>query len=172
MARPRKHDGIVYRRKDSTIWWMRYRDKDGSRRLESTNTPDWDEAQRQLRERLAARDNNSLQVLRKGRQLTFSEWADFFLQHYSEPPIRAVKTHEANENALKTLRPAFGTSKLADIDATGIEMHLRTRLKQKRRIRRQGGTCELGTLKPSSVHQEFRVLRRIFRVELMLMLVQ
>ena len=42
---------------------MRYRDKDGSRRLESTDTTDWEEAQRQLRERLAARDNNSLEVL-------------------------------------------------------------------------------------------------------------
>lgn len=164
MARPRKHDGVVYRRSDSNVWWMRYREKDGSRRLESTNTTDWDEAQRQLRERLAARDNNSLEVLRKGKQLTFNEWADFFLLNYSQPPIRATKTHEANENALKTLRPAFGTSKLVDIDATNIEMHLRNRLQQKRRVRRRGGIFELGTLKPTSVHQEFRVLRRIFSV--------
>ena len=54
---------------------MRYRDKDGSRRLESTNTDDWDEAQRQLRERLNARDNNALEILRKGKQVTFNEWA-------------------------------------------------------------------------------------------------
>ena len=52
MARPSKHDGVVYRRNDSSIWWMRYRDKTGCRRLESTNTTDWDEAQRQMRERL------------------------------------------------------------------------------------------------------------------------
>ena len=54
MARPSKHDGVVYRRKDSNVWWMRYRDKSGSRRLESTHTEDWQEAQRQLRERLEA----------------------------------------------------------------------------------------------------------------------
>ena len=75
MARPRKHDGVVYRRNDSSVWWMRYREKDGSRRLESTNTTDWDEAQRQLRERLNARDNNALEILRKGKQVTFNEWA-------------------------------------------------------------------------------------------------
>jgi len=143
---------------------MRYRDRDGSRRLESTNTSDWEEAQRQLRERLAARDNNSLEILRKGKQLTFGEWADFFLANYSKPPIRAMKTHEANENALKTLRPMFGTSKLPDIEATQIEFHLRTRLQQKRHVRRKAGTLELGTLKATSVHQEFRVLRRIFSV--------
>ena len=143
---------------------MRYRDRDGSRRLESTNTTDWDEAQQQLRERLDARDKNSLATLRKGKQLTFNEWADFFLVNYSKPPIRAPKTHEANENALKSLRPVFGGSKLVDIDANQIEFHLRARLQQKRHVRRKSGIVELGHLKATSVHQEFRVLRRIFSV--------
>jgi hypothetical protein len=62
---------------------------------------------------------------------------------------------------LKTLRPVFGSSKLLDIDATKIEFHLRARLQQKRRVRRRSGTFEMGNLKPTSVHQEFRVLRRI-----------
>ena len=78
MARPSKHDGVVYRRNDSNIWWMRYRDKTGCRRLESTHTEDGKEAQRQLRERLQARDSNTLHIVRKGEQLTFGEWADFF----------------------------------------------------------------------------------------------
>ena len=127
-------------------------------------TQDWDEAQQQLRERLGARDRNTLATVRKGKQLTFNEWADFFLVNYSKPPIRAAKTHEANENALKTLRPVFGSNKLLDIDATQIEVHLRARLQQKRRVRRKSGIVELGNLQASSVHQEFRVLRRIFSV--------
>jgi len=90
MARPSKHDGVVYRRKDSNVWWMRYRDKTGARRLESTNTTDWNEAQRQMRERLAARDNNTLDIVRKGKQTTFGEWANFFLENHSKPPIRAL----------------------------------------------------------------------------------
>ena len=164
MARPSKHDGVVYRRNDSKIWWMRYRDRSGGRRLESTHTEDWQDAQRQLRERLHARDNNTLATVRKGEQLTFNDWADFFVENYSKPPIRAEKTHEVNDNALKTLRPVFGPMKLAEIDATGIEAHLRNRLKQRRRVRRKSGVIELGLLKPATVHQEFRVLRRIFSV--------
>jgi len=164
MARPSKHDGVVYRRKDSNVWWMRYRDKTGRRRLESTNTTDWDEAQRQMRERLAARDNNTLDLIRKGKGMTFDEWADFFLENYSKPPIREAGTHEVNENALKALRPMFGPMKLVDMDATQIEVYLRHRLQQKKHVRRRGGVAELGTLKPATVHQEFRVLRRILNV--------
>src|SRR5215470_1941797 len=147
MARPRKHDGVVYQRKDSKIWWMRYRDKSGRRCLESTNTTDWEEAQQQLRERLQARDSNALDFFRKEKQLTFDELADFFLQTYSKPPIRAPKTHEANENALKTVRPAFGNNRLMDIDATQIEIYLRERLQQKRHVRRKSGIVAIATLK-------------------------
>ena len=164
MARPSKHDGIIYRRKDSNTWWMRYRDTTGRRRLESTHTKDWQEAQRYLRERLQARDNNMLDALRKGEQLTFGEWADFFLANYSKPPIRAGKTHEANECALKSLRPVFGPMKMTEIGAAQIEIHLRERLQKHKRVRRKSGIVELGLLKPATVHQEFRVLRRMFSV--------
>jgi len=164
MARPREHDGVVYKRNDSNVWWMRYRDRSGTRCLESTNTADWDEAQRILRERLAARDNNSLDILRKGKQIVFDEWADHFLEHYSRPPIRTKATHVANQAALRTLRPAFGTMKLADINSPIIEEHLRRRLGQRRLVHGKEGICELGIIKPTTVHQEFRVLRRIFAV--------
>ena len=163
MARPSKHDGVVYRRNDSNIWWMRYRDKTGCRRLESTHTEDWKEAQRQLRERLQARDSNTLHIVRKGEQLTFGEWAAFFLENYSKPPIRAG-THESNENALKSLLPVFGPMKMTEIEATQIEIHLRNRLRQRKHVRRRDGIAELGLLKPATVHQEFRILRRIFSV--------
>jgi len=164
MARPRKHDGVVYRRTNSNIWWMRYRDKSGCRRLESTHTEDWQEAQRQLRERLQARDNNTLHIVRKGEQLKFGEWADFFLENYSKPPIRTMGTHEANLTALKSLRPVFGAMKMTEIDAMDIEVHLRNRLKDRKKVRRRQAVARLGLLKPTTVHQEFRVLRRIFNV--------
>ncbi len=164
MARPSKHDGVIYRRNDSNIWWMRYRDKAGRRRLESTRTEDWQEAQRCLRERLQARDNNTLAALRQGQRVTFGEWADFFLANYSQPPIRAEKTHEANECALKSLRPVFGPMKITEIGAEQIELHLRQRLQQHKRVRRRSGVVELGLLKPTTVHQELRVLRRIYSV--------
>ena len=164
MARPRKHDGVVYKRDDSAIWWMRYRDKTGGRHLETTNTTDWDEAQRKLRERLLARDNNTLDLVRKGREITFEAWADSFLEKYSKPPMRAASTHVANQAALKIWKPVFGTLKLIEIDASLIEEQLRNRLGQRRRVHRKEGVVELGILKPTSVHQEFRVLRRVFSV--------
>src|SRR6202167_4376682 len=90
--------------------------------------------------------------------------ADFFLENYSKPPIRAASTHEANENALKSLRPVFGSMKMTEIDATQIDIHLRNRLKHRKHVRRKEGIAELGLLKPATVHQEFRILRRIFSV--------
>jgi hypothetical protein len=59
---------------------MRYRDVSGVRRLETTNTEDWDEAQRRLRERLQARDNRTLEVVRRGEQLIFEDWAHIFME--------------------------------------------------------------------------------------------
>jgi hypothetical protein len=87
MPRSRKYDGVVYRRKDTPFWWIRYRDRSGIRRGESTFTKDWQEAQNILRERLHARDHNVLDVIRKGENLSLDQWADFFLENYSKPPI-------------------------------------------------------------------------------------
>jgi hypothetical protein len=92
------------------------------------------------------------------------EWADFFLENYSKPPIRSISTHEANENALKSLRAAFGPMKMTEIDAIQIEIHLPSRLRQRKHVRRREGIAHLGVLKPTTMHQEFRVLRRIFNV--------
>ncbi len=82
MARPVKHDGSLYKREGSKVWWMRYRDKDGARQRESTFTEEWDEAQKRLRERLQARDNNTLPALRRAQDLTFGEWSDFYLENF------------------------------------------------------------------------------------------
>ena len=143
---------------------MRYRDNCGERKLESTGCTDWQEASKKLRERLAARDQNVLEVVRKGEQLLFHEWADFFMLNYSQPPIREPKTHEANGRALKHLIDSFSSKSLADVTADEIELYLRARLRQ--RVRRQtlNGFIELGLIKPATVHQEFRVLRRMLNV--------
>src|SRR5436309_3545041 len=100
MARPSKHDGVLYQRSGPRLWWMRYRDHSGTRRQEPTGEADWHEAQKKLRERLQARDDDVLDVIRKAEQLLFKEWADFFLENYSKPPLRAPQTHEANMRSL------------------------------------------------------------------------
>jgi len=72
MARPKRHDGVVFRRKGSKLWWMRYCDRSGQRHRESTLTENWQEAQKRLRERLLARDDNVLEVVRRGEGLTLA----------------------------------------------------------------------------------------------------
>src|ERR1035438_10594551 len=61
---------------------MVYRDRNGRRIRESTNTEDWQEAQRKLRDRLQARDDRILDIVRRGEQLQFADWVDFFLENY------------------------------------------------------------------------------------------
>ncbi len=87
MARPIRHDGVVFQRNGSNVWWMRYRDRDGTRRRESTNTTEWSEAQKRLRERLQQRDTNILDIVRKGESLMFGDWMDFFLESHTSTGI-------------------------------------------------------------------------------------
>ena len=164
MARPVKHDGGLYKREGSKVWWMAYRDKDGVRRRESTQSEDWDEAQQRLRERLQARDNNTLPALRRGQDLTFREWADFYLENFSKPPFRAPKTHGINQRVLNLLNAVFGDKKLAEVTADDIEMYLRRRLKERVRVKTRDGFVQKGLIKATTVHQELRVLRRMLNV--------
>jgi integrase len=164
MPRARKYDGVVYRRTGTGIWWIRYRDRKGIARRESSLTADWDEANKKLRERLQARDDNLLEVTRKGETLAYGQWVDYFLENYSKPPVRAEKTHEANKRCIKHLKAAFAMSRLVDITADSIEMYLRDRLRQRVRIKVKLGYKQLGAIKATTVHQEFRVLRRVLNV--------
>jgi len=164
MARPRKHDGVVYKRPGTKVLWMCYLDRDGKRIRESTFTQDWQEANAKLRERLLARDDKILDIVRKGEQLEFARWADLFLENYSKPPIRAAKTHDANMRACKHLKSAFRSRKLADLNADEIELYLRRRLRDRVRVHTAAGFVERQELKPATVHQELRVLRRMLNV--------
>ena len=164
MGRPVQHDGVVFRREGSKFWWMSYRDKTGKRQRESTFTENWDEAQKMLRDRLRARDGNTLQVVRRGESLTFREWADSFLENYSKPPIRQPGTHAANMRCVQHLKKAFGTRPLAAVGPEEIELYLRERLRQRVRVRLREGFREQGPIKAATVHQEWRVLRRMLNV--------
>ena len=143
---------------------MQCRDKDGNRQRETTGTEDWNEAQQRLRERLQARDSNTLPALRRGQDLTLGEWSDSYLENFSKPPFRALKTHEVNQRALKHLRRVFESTRLANLTADDIEMYLRQRLKQRARVKTKSGFVERHVLKATKVHQELRVLRRMLNV--------
>lgn len=164
MARPIKHDGGLFKRTESTVWWMQYRDKTGQRQRESTGTEDWNEAQRILRERLEARDNNTLPSLRRGQEITFGDWAESYLVNFSTPPFRAPKTHEVNQRGITHLKAVFEKTRLTDLSADHIEAYLRDRLKQRVQVKTGEGVIEKNLLKATTVHQEFRVLRRMLNV--------
>jgi integrase len=141
-----------------------YWNRDGQRVQESTVTTDRQEAERFLRKRLDARDDGSLSSLLAGKNLTFGEWADWYLEMRSKPPFRSQKTHLMNINAIKLLRPTFGGTHLSGITSEAIESYLKHRLKSGKRVRTGFGIKLRGKLKPMTVHQEFRVLRRMLNV--------
>jgi len=105
-----------------------------------------------------------LPTILASKNLTFGDWADWFLENRSKPPFRAENTHLQNLNAVEMLRPTFGNTRLLDITPEAIEHYLRRRLCEGRRCHTKLGLQHRGTLKPSTVHQEFRVLRRILNV--------
>ena len=164
MSRPRKTGGTVYARKDSAFWWISYRNREGRTVLESTGTTDREEAERFLRQRLDARDEGTLPAILASKSLTFGDWAEWYLANRSKPPFRAQKTHLMNLNAVELLQPTFAKVRLRDIMPEAIEDYLRRRLSAGRRCHTKDGVHYRGTLKPMTVHQEFRVLRRMLNV--------
>ena len=82
----------------------------------------------------AARDDRILEIVRKGEQLQFAESLDFFLENYSKPPIRARKTHEANQRAALHFKPTFGAKPVGEITTEDIE-HSDAAFRRKYRFR-------------------------------------
>ena len=150
-GRPRKGDGGVYPRGDSQFWQVWYRDQKGEIQRESTGKTDRQEAERFLRDRLAARDEGRLSTVLNSKQLTFNQWADWFMERRSKPPFRSEGNHQQNVNALKFLRPVFGELALSDLTAEAIEDYLAKRLQDRRRVRTKFGVQLRGTIKPATI---------------------
>ena len=58
-GRPRKNGGL-YRRGNSAVWWMRYRDYEGRLQYESTGKREREDAEKVLRKQLVACDEGLL----------------------------------------------------------------------------------------------------------------
>lgn len=107
------------------------------------------EALRKLRLRLDARDQNVLQIVRRGESLFFGQWVDTFMENYSKPTYRTQKTHVANLRAVKHLKAAFASRKLLDISPDDVESYLRKRMRQRALIKTALGYREGRPLKAS-----------------------
>ena len=163
-GRPRRIEGTVFQREDSQFWQVSYRDQKGEIVRESTGATDRQEAERFLRDRLDARDEGRLSTVLRSKLLTFGQWADWFLERRSKPPFRSEGNHQQNLNAMKFLRPVFGEVALSDLTAEAIEDYLAERLRSGRRVRTKFGLQLRGTVKPATVHQEFRILSHMLNV--------
>ena len=163
-GRPRNTAGSLYSRRDSRVWWMSYRDHNGKFRQESTGRKEKGEAEKVMRRRLVARDEGLPPSALPDGGIIFNQWADWFLANRSQPLFRSENTHRLNRGALKFLRPRFGKHKLSDITPEEIEAYLMTRLNTGKRVHTKLGLQLRGRLKPATVHQEFRILRRILNV--------
>ena len=163
-GRPRNTAGSLYSRRDSRVWWMSYRDHNGKFRQESTGRKEKGEAEKAMRKRLVARDEGLLASALPDGGISFNQWAYWFLANRSKPPFRSEKTHRQNLSALKFLRPRFGKNKLSDITVEEIESYLMTRLNTGKRVYTKSGLQLRGRLKPATVHQELRILKRIMNV--------
>lgn len=130
----------------------------------SAATADRRQAERFLRDRLDARDEGRLSTLLQSKQLTFNEWADWFVERRSKPPFRSAGNHRQNLNALKFLGPMFGEIALSDITSEAVENYLADRLQSGRRIHTKLGLQLRGNIKPATAHQEFRILSHIQNV--------
>jgi len=107
---------------------------------ESTLTEDWQEAQKRLRERLLACDDNvSRNCPQRGRPYLETMARTLSKQIYSTPPVRAKMTHAVNVRVAKVLNVTFGPRKLADITADEIErFHSRSPASTKAGSKTQG----------------------------------
>ena len=108
MARPSKHDGSIYPRKDGKVLWMVYRDRSGKRIRESTFTEDWQEAQRKLRERLQARDDKILDIVRKGEHYNLRIGRTFFWRTTPSPRSAQKRPMKPTSACGLHLKEAFG----------------------------------------------------------------
>jgi len=66
-----------------------------------------------LRERLDARDDGILPMVLTSKNLSFGEWAEWFLENRSKPPFRAEKTHLQNLRIVELFKPTLGNSREA-----------------------------------------------------------
>ena len=164
MARPSKHDGVVYRRTGTQFWWMRYRDRAGTRREESTGTEDWKEAQQETARAPPGAGRQRPGDRPQGRAAHVRAVGGVFLENYSKPPLRSQRRTRCNSARSCTSEGVRDQQSGRALDAMRSKAYLRHRLRQRVKRKTRAGFVERGVLKPSTVHQELRVLRRMLNV--------
>jgi integrase len=153
----RRNTGEVIRR--GSIYYIRYYDLRGRRRLESTHQSDKAEAEKQLRRRLSAKDAGVSPDAASGK-LTLREALDDVMNDYRTNKRRS--TANVQRRIDKHVLPAFGerrrmiTITTADLRAFVVERQREERDDQNRVTKRPASNAE--------INRELAVIRRAFRL--------
>ena len=75
-----------------------------------------------------------------------------------------VSERQSNGRCIKHPKAVFGRALLVDMTADSIDLYLRERLRQRVQVKTKLAYKQLGAVKATTVHQEFRVLRRMLNV--------
>jgi integrase len=169
-AKPKrtKGDGTLYQR--GRIWWISYKHPDGTRRSESTHTDRRVVAERLLRKRIGARENN-LAVIAGAEQLTFHKAAQAVIDNFAANNRESQGVVERRIN--KHLREYFGNRRMLGITMADVTAYVAKRQKDVINVRQAHMvTLEDGTrqqvpavTKPTSnatINRELQVLKRMF----------
>ena len=124
MARSRG-DGL-YRRPDSAIWWISYKDATGKRIRMSTGTTDKVEAQRVLDDR-RGRVVRGEPVAPKAHKVTVGELADDLMTEYR---INGRRSLERLEDALAHVRRAFDSRRAQSVTTPEVRTYIAQRQQQ------------------------------------------
>jgi len=129
----------LYRRKDSTVWWIQYKDK-GIRYRIPTGTENKKRAEVIHAKVITDIQDGKWFEKQKSKTVTFSQMTEKYLQKYDR--IR-------DEHTVKKLLPAFGHFKLAEVTSEMVSDYRDERLKK---------------VKPATVYQELSLMRRMFNI--------
>lgn len=165
MARREKGTGSVYQ--IGRIWWISYRHPDGSRKSESSGSPNVTAARRLLRRRIGAREHG-LPVIPNVEKVTFEQAAKAVEEDFANSGKKSGD--EVERRVRLHLTPYFGGRRLVGITPSDIRSYTTKRLAakivvRKARLDSDGNVVEPEVTKPVSpaeVNRELQILKRIF----------
>ena len=157
-GRPRNTSGSLYLRRDSSVWWMSYRDRNERFRQKSTGQRENRRSREGAAQAVGGSRRGAAAERRAGRWdylqrvggLVSGKSLQTALPEREDPPEQPRRAEVPG--------PRFGKNRLSDITVEDIEAYLMKRLNTGKRVHTKLGLQLRGRLKPVTVHQEFRIL--------------
>jgi integrase len=144
------------------IWWIRYCGPDGRRIAESSESRRKGDAERLLRQRVGARENN-LPVIPNAERLTFNEAAQAVINDFIANNQRSIAV--VRRRIEKHLIPFFGGRRLVGITRDDVTAYIADRQKLGivgHRGKRKGE--RISDVSNGEINRELQILKRIFNL--------